>query len=152
MAESERGGGELVRHGRVDSRVVVVRVAEPLGKEPEVEHVPRAEDQREPLVVRDVDHLGRGYLLGLLVQLLVVPARVERLELGRDSVVLAEPDQVDQGQARLLVDPAVTWTRRIRNFIILKRFCLRVAKHLWELRKICEKAKTSLVKITVNFH
>jgi hypothetical protein len=99
-----------------------------------------------------VDHLGRGYLLGLLVQLLVVPARVERLELGRDSVVLAEPDQVDQGQARLLVDPAVTWTRRIRNFIILKRFCLRVAKHLLELRKICEKAKTSLVKITVNFH
>ena len=94
VAEAEGSRRESVGRHRIDT--VVVSVVESAPEESQVEHFhhPLAQDQRQPLVVRDVLHLGADDLPGLVEQSLVVPVHVQRLQTRHDPVVFTQPSRV----------------------------------------------------------
>ena len=107
VAETKRGCGERVGDGGINVRVVEPRVALGQRQEAVCVGVLEADDHRQPLVVDNVLPLGAEHTPRLLVEPLVVPARVSRLQLARDPVVFAHPDGVYHGQQTLLVDARV---------------------------------------------
>ena len=66
-----------------------------------------AEDCRQELVVSDVLDLGSDYLPAFLIEGLLVPVRVDRLEQGGNPVVLPHQDGVQGRQACIVVYPLV---------------------------------------------
>ena len=66
-----------------------------------------AEDCRQELVVSDVLDLGSDYLSAFLIEGLLVPVWVDRLEQGGNPVVLPDQDGVQGRQACVVVYPLV---------------------------------------------
>ena len=122
VTESEGGGGEVVDDGGVDGGVVLVVVAVGDGQDVELGHVVRPQDDGQPLVVGDVLHLCDLDPPGLLVEPLVLPVRVEVVQLGGQPVVFPHPHRVVDRQARLLVRSAVACKEifTTRTFIELR--------------------------------
>ena len=75
MSESEGGGGEGVGHGGVDAGVVAVVVTVWVERELENGEDARAQDDGQPLVVRDVLVHGADNLPALLKQ----PLKMQQL-------------------------------------------------------------------------
>ena len=103
MAKSEGSSGEAVEDGGVDLGVVLRIVS--IGQRQDVQflHEICPKNNRQPLVVGDVLQLCNKNPPGLLVELLIVPVRVEVAELLGQSVVFPHPDSVEHSQTRLLV-------------------------------------------------
>ena len=108
MTKSEGRSGKGVEDGRVDLGVVLVVVSIGDGEDVDLSHVVGAKDDGEPLVVGDMLVLSNDNLPGLLIQSLVIPVRVEVVELLGNSVVFSHPNSVENCQSRLFVHTIVT--------------------------------------------
>ena len=97
MAEAESGRGEFVQDGRIQSRIVVWAESWIERIEAEFLHFVSADDDGQPFVIGDVLHLSSYNSLGLLIETLVVPMRIEVLKFLRDSVVLSQKDGMRHG-------------------------------------------------------
>ena len=105
--EPESSGCELVVDPGVNVLVVALGVAVCPWEEIEFDHVVLAEEEGQELVVDDVLPLGDQNTARLLEDCLLVPVLVEGLQGQSDPVVLPQPNGVEGGEARLLVDPLV---------------------------------------------
>lgn len=108
MEVPEGCGGMFVEYGRIDGFPVVVDEAADVVKDAVTKGVLQTDEYRQPLVVADVLVFGDGYPAGLLEDGLVVPVRVEEGQGVRQTVVFPHPDDLEDGQLRVLVDSRVT--------------------------------------------
>ena len=76
--------------------------------------IPGSQDDGEPLVVGDVLYDGSNVPPGLQEGSIVGPMRVKIGELEGDSVVFPEPERVEGGEARLLVNSVVAGVEAVK--------------------------------------
>ena len=101
MPEPEGRGGEGVGGCGVERGVVLVSPKD-------LRHCVVPEYEREVLSVGDVLELCHQDIPSRLEQLLVIPVRVDVGQLGGESVVLPQPEEVVEDQPRLLVESLVS--------------------------------------------
>jgi len=69
--------------------------------------------------------------LGLFVETISIPVRVESFESVHNSIVLAKEDDMQGRKRRMLIYTFITWIRELRVFALKVEKCMKVK----EMRK-----------------
>lgn len=109
MEISESGSCVRVKHRRIDIGIVIINEASLCGliDQSILQHVLASQEDRQPLVVADVLVLRNVDFARLLEDHLVVPLRINLLKIVGDSVVLAEQNNLQDGESWILIDTRV---------------------------------------------
>ena len=105
--EAEGGSRHRVGHARIDVDVVAGEVSAEFRLESVLLHDGLAQNDGQEFRVGDVLHLGADDPTSFLEERLVWPVRINESQFLGEAVVLADEDDVDGRQFRVLVDSDV---------------------------------------------